>query len=756
MRELPTGTVTLLFSDIEGSTALLGRLGERYGEAPSAQRALMRAAVSACRGLEMGTDGDRFFVVFESVGDAVGCCLEAQRALAGHDWPGGVAVRVRMGLHSGEPAVQEDDYVGMDVHRAARIAAAAHGGQVVLSDATRHLVESRLAAGVSVRDLGWRRLKDIEAPERIYQLAGPGLAEEFPPLKSLGAPSRLPVPMTPLVGRESELAQVRAALMRPGIRLVTLTGTGGVGKTRLSLAAAASLDQAFPHGVFFVALAAVRDAGVMWKTIADGLDVTGDGPAADAVTGYLRDRRALLVLDNLEQLHGAAGVVAGLLAAAPGLVVLATSRRPLHLPAEQELPVPPLEVPREAGSVEQVAGCGAARLFRAAGGHGPPRFHRDRKQCRRHRGHLRAAGRAAAGDRASRLPGQAAGTAGAAGPARAQTSSGPAHLTALDRLEAEHDNLRAALAWSLKTPAAGPAPADRERAATGLRLVQALALFWYRHGYLAEGRRWLQRAIDLTAGEDGAPLAQLAHWLGVVLQQQGEPQAALPLLERSLAIWRHLGDRDQQARELNSLGITHHHLDDFDTARSLLEQSAAIARETGSDMRLAAALTNLGQLESDADNFDRATQVLQEALPIDRKQGDMLGVALDQQSLAGVAFRAGRAREARDQLSAMAGYVVSCGDPELLATTLEMSAANAAQLGEALRAARLAGAAEAVRQKTGIPIKQPELLEEFLAPARATIAPETWDAALAAGRALTQQQAATLLASPSPSHDTLQ
>jgi tetratricopeptide (TPR) repeat protein len=333
-------------------------------------------------------------------------------------------------------------------------------------------------------------------------------------------------------------------------------------------------------------------------------------------------------------------------------------------------------------------------------------------------------------------------------------SSGLAHLAALDQLEAEHDNLRAALAWSLETRAAGPAPADRERAATGLRLVQALAYFWYRHGHLIEGRRWLERAIDLAAEDGGAPLAQLAHWLGVFLQQQSEPEAALRFLERSLTIWRDLGDRDQQARELNSLGITHKHLDDLDTARSLLEESAALSRELGSAFRLAAALTNLGQLEADAGNFDRATQVLQEALAIDTKQGDMLGVALDQQSLAGVHLRAGRAREARDLLSVMAGYVVSCGDPELLATTLEMCAANAAQLGEALHAARLVGAAEAVRQKTGIPIKQPELLEQFLAPARATIAPGQWDAALAAGRALTQQQAATLLAEIRPLEDT--
>ncbi len=885
--DLPTGTVTMLFSDIEGSTALVRRLGDRYGEALSEQRALLRAAFRSFGGRELGTEGDSFFVVFESASAAVGCCVAAQRALVAHDWSGGEAVRVRVGLHSGEPVRHEDNYAGLDVHRAARIAAAAHGGQVVLSDATRQLAGSRLAAGVSLRDLGWHRLKDIEAPERIYQLVIPGLPERFPPLKSLGAQSRLPVPMTPLVGRERDLEQARAALMRPGIRLVTLTGTGGVGKTRLSLATAASLDQEFPHGVFFVALAAVRDAEVMWKTIADGLDVAGDGPAADAVTGYLAGRRALLVLDNLEQLHGSAEVVAGLLAAAPDLVVLATSRRPLHLPGEQELPVPPLQLPREAGA-EQVAVSSAARLFVQQAAMARPGFAVTDSNaadiaaiCERLDGLPLAIELAAARIRllapralltrlgrsldlaaadvgqpsrqqtlrnaiawsydllapdlaevfrrlgvfaggcdldalaaiAAAGPGQgahetgadpldlAAGlldvslitvTEGADGEPRvgmletirefalerlgqagdlddtrrrhaeyyagvAERASeqlrgpGPAHLAALDQLEAEHDNLHTALTWSLETPAAGPAPADRERAAIGLRLVQALALFWYRHGYITEGRRWLQRAIDLTAEDGGAPLAQLAHWLGVLLQQQSEPRAALRLLERSLAIWRDLGDRNQQARELNSLGITYHHLDDFDTARSLLEQSAAISREVGSDMRLAAALTNLGQLEADAGNFDRATHVLQEALAIDIKQGDMLGVALDQQSLAGVHLRAGRGREARDLLSAMADYVVSCGDPELLATTLEMCAANAAQLGEAPRAARIAGAAEAIRQKTGIPIKQPEMLEEFLAPARAAIAAEQWDGELAAGRALTQQQAAALLTSPMPS-----
>jgi predicted ATPase/class 3 adenylate cyclase len=881
--ELPAGTITMLFSDIEGSTALLSRLGDRYGEALSAQRGLLRDAIAAWHGREMGTEGDSFFVVFASAGDAVGCCLAAQRALAGYGWPGGVALRVRMGLHSGEPARHEDGYIGLDVHRAARIAAAAHGGQVVLSEATRMLAAPQLPTGVSVRDLGFHRLKDIDAPEHIYQLAGPGLPERFPPLKSLGAQTSLPVPMTPLIGRDDDLKHVHTAIGRPGVRLVTLIGTGGVGKTRLALAAAAAAGETFPHGVFFIALATVADAEVMWKTLAESLDVSVEGQAAEAVTAHLAERRALLVLDNLEQLDGAAAVVATLLAAAPGLVVLATSRRPLHVPGEYELPVPALEVPRDADA-EAVAACGAARLFVQQAGMVRPGFAITGENaaavaaiCRRLDGLPLAIELAAArikllaptallarlgpslplaaadagrplrqqtlrntvawsydllapdvagvfrrvsvfaggcdlgalaavavtdGDPAGPDPLELVGelqdvslitvTDGADGEPRVGMletireyalerleqagdlddarrrhaehyagvaeraeeqlrSSGPAHLVALDRLEAEHDNLRAALTWLLETPAADPAPADRERAAIGLRLVQALALFWYRHGYITEGRQWLQRAIDLAAGDGGAPLAQLAHWLGVLLQQQSEPQAALPLLERSLAIWRDLGDRNQQARELNSLGITQHHLDDFDTARSLLEESAAISREIGSDMRLAAALTNLGQLESDAGNFDRATQVLQEALALDRKQGDMLGVALDQQSLAGVHLRAGRAREARDLLSAMAGYVVSSSDPELLATTLELCAANAAQLGEALRAARIAGAAEAIRHKTGIPIKQPELLEEFLAPARAATAPQEWEAALAAGRALTQQQAATLLASPTPS-----
>jgi predicted ATPase len=871
------GTITLLFSDIEGSTALLSRLGDQYGEALAAQRALLRAAVAACHGHEMGTEGDSFFVVFASAADAVCCCVQAQQSLARHEWPGGVAVRVRMGLHSGEPTRHEDGYVGMDVHRAARIAAAAHGGQIILSDATRLLTASRLPAGASVRDLGFHRLKDIDAPEHIFQLAGLGLHEQFPPLKSLGARTSLPVPMTPLVGREDDLGRLRAAVLQPGVRLVTLTATGGAGKTRLALAAAASLGEDFPHGVFFVALAAVSAAAVMWKTIAADLDVDGDGAAA--VTGHLHDRRALLVLDNLEQLHGAADVVAELLAAAPQLVVLATSRRPLHLQGERELPVPPLEIPAGVDAVE-VAGCGAVRLFVQQVSLVRPGFAVSQDNaadiaaiCRQldglplaielvaARAKLLAPGAllarlggvlsmaAADVDRPARQQtlrnliawsydllepelaevfrraGAFAGgcdlgalgavaltdggdrsgpdpldlvadlldvslitvTDGADGEPRvgmletirqyalerlsdageldetlrrhaghyaafaelgSEQLSGPQELAYLDRLEAEQDNLRAALAWSLEISAADAA-SDAGRAAIGIRLVLALTPIWFQRGQTSEGRRWLQRAIELAPRDAGAPLARMTHGLGVMLDEQGEYAAARAFFERSLAIWRQLGDRDQVSRELNSLGINHRHLGDLDTARSLLEDAAAIGREISNDYRLAAALTNLGQVESGAGNLDRATQLLQEALALDQKLGDAFGVALDQQSLAVVSLRAGRAGEAREPLSRMLDYVVSVlQDSALVSDALELSAACVADSGDGLRAARLAGAADAMRQATGRPRTQSDaaLLEIYLAPARATIARDEWDAQIAAGRAVTQPEAVALLA----------
>jgi predicted ATPase/class 3 adenylate cyclase/DNA-binding CsgD family transcriptional regulator len=379
MGGLPAGTITMLFSDIEGSTLLLSRLGDRYGEALSAQRELLRAAFSACSGQEMGTEGDSFFVVFESAGDAVRCCVAAQRALASHDWPGGVAVRVRMGLHSGEPSRHEDEYVGLDVHRAARIAAAAHGGQVVLSEATRLLVGSRLPAGVSCRDLGFHRLKDIEAPERIYQLVAAGLPESFPPLKSLGAGLAaglhgFPPVLNSFVGRAGELDEIADLLA--SYRLVTVTGPGGVGKTRLAGAVAKEVAGRFAEGVWLAELAAVSDGARVASAVAAALGVS-ERPrvaAADALAEVLAARQVLLVLDNCEHVIGAVAELCGaLLSVADDLRVLATSREQLGVTGEARYRLPPLglPVPRQPG---EASASGAVTLFADRARQADPHF----------------------------------------------------------------------------------------------------------------------------------------------------------------------------------------------------------------------------------------------------------------------------------------------------------------------------------------------------------------------------------------------
>lgn len=345
MSELPTGTLTLLFSDIEGSTVLLHRLGAAWADALSAQRAIMRAAVAAHGGIEMGTEGDSFFIVFTSVREACLAAVAAQRALQEHDWPAAAAVRVRMGLHTGEPERHEDGYIGADVHRAARIGATAHGGQIVVSAATRALAGQ--LPDVSFRDLGAHRLRDLPGEEHLFDIVVPGLLADFAPLRSLGRRTALPMPATPLVGRETELARIREILADPAARLLTLTGPGGSGKTRLAMAAADQLAAGYSDGVWFADFGGTTGADAMWRDLAEALDADTD-PAHDpaaAVRSHLADRQALLVLDNLEQIAGADAVVAALLSAARRSTVLATSRRPLLLAAEHEFPVEPLALP---------------------------------------------------------------------------------------------------------------------------------------------------------------------------------------------------------------------------------------------------------------------------------------------------------------------------------------------------------------------------------------------------------------------------
>jgi predicted ATPase/class 3 adenylate cyclase len=343
---LPTGTVTFLFTDIEGSTRLLQELGDRYAPVRDRHAAIVRQAIEAGGGVEVSTEGDSFFAAFPSPVGAVRAAVAAQRGLAAAEWPPAPQVRVRMGLHTGEGVLGGDNYVGMDVNRAARIAAAGHGGQVLLSEGTRGLVEHTLPDGASLRDLGEHRLKDITLPEHLHQLVIEGLPADFPAPRTLDArPGNLPVQLTSFVGRERVIAEVRALLEQT--RLLTLTGAGGTGKSRLALQVAAELLPAFKDGAFLTDLSSVTDPALVPSVVARALAVpeVAGRSIVEAVQERLRDKELLLVVDNFEQVVEAAPLLEALLTAAPKLKVLVTSRVVLALRGEQAYAVPPLDLP---------------------------------------------------------------------------------------------------------------------------------------------------------------------------------------------------------------------------------------------------------------------------------------------------------------------------------------------------------------------------------------------------------------------------
>ena len=319
MSELPRGTVTFLFTDIEGSTRLLDELGaEAYGAALAEHRRVLREAFERYGGVEVDTQGDAFFVAFPTAPGALEAAREAQDELE---------LPVRMGLHTGTPLLTEDGYVGADVHRAARIAAAGHGRQVLVSAATAPLVDAS-----ELRDLGEHRLKDLSAPERIYQLGD----TEFAALKTLHR-TNLPIPATPFLGRDHELGEARELLARADVRLLTLTGAGGSGKTRLALQAAGEAAEAYPDGVWWVPLAPLADPADVAAAATRALG--GGGTLAEVVDG----RRLLLLLDNFEHVVEAAPEVSALLTECPHADVLVTSRERLRLQGEHVYPVPVLE-----------------------------------------------------------------------------------------------------------------------------------------------------------------------------------------------------------------------------------------------------------------------------------------------------------------------------------------------------------------------------------------------------------------------------
>jgi predicted ATPase/class 3 adenylate cyclase len=346
MSPLPTGTVTFFFSDIEGSTRLIQQLGERYPDVLLAHHTIQRDALAANGGYELRTEGDSFFIVFKSALEACAGAAAVQKMLAKHAWPDDGQVRVRIGLHTGEATLVGNEYLGLDVHRAARVASAGHGGQVLVSETTRALVDHALPPGLTLKDLGMHRLKDLARPERLFQLTVEGLPADFPPLKTLEAtPNNLPTQLTSFIGRDDQVREARQLLERS--RLLTLTGPGGTGKTRLSLQIAAGVLDQFPDGVYFVPLSAVHDPELVASAIARALAIptTGSRRPMDALLDHLREKQTLLVLDNFEQLLKAAPIATQLLEGSAGLRVLVSSRTALRVSGEQEFPVPPLALP---------------------------------------------------------------------------------------------------------------------------------------------------------------------------------------------------------------------------------------------------------------------------------------------------------------------------------------------------------------------------------------------------------------------------
>ncbi|NIS79552.1 MAG: tetratricopeptide repeat protein, partial [Anaerolineales bacterium] len=359
--KFPKGTVTFLLSDIEGSTKLLNHLSDKYGELLLKHASIFRSAIQRWRGYEVDNQGDSFFVAFESAQNALAAAEEIQHQLTAQTWPKSVEVRVRMGIHTGEPTIIEDRYIGMDVHRAARICQIGHGGQVLISGTTAAIVQNDDARRVELQDLGEHRLKDLESPEHIYQLNIPGMPFDYPPLRSLDArPNNLPVLSTPLLGREEDLAAAKKLITQPEVRLLTLTGPGGIGKTRLALELALELSRDFQDGVFLIPLVSVTDPSDVPAAIARTLGVRdfGTRPLLDLLIERLRTQHLLLLLDNFEHVIPAVGLITALLENCKELKILVTSREVLRVSSEYNFAVGPLALPdplntQDIGSIEQ-------------------------------------------------------------------------------------------------------------------------------------------------------------------------------------------------------------------------------------------------------------------------------------------------------------------------------------------------------------------------------------------------------------------
>jgi predicted ATPase len=760
---LPSGTVTFLFTDIEGSTKLLHELGpEGYAQALLEHRRILREAFARHGGVEVDTQGDAFFIAFPTASGAVKAAREAQVALSKGP------IRVRMGLHTGTPHLTEEGYVGEVVHTGARIAAAGHGGQTLLSKETRDVADA------PATDLGEHRLKDLERPVSIFQVG----SERFPPLKTISN-TNLPRPASSFVGREKEIEDI-VLLLRDGARLVTLTGPGGSGKTRLSIEAAAELVPDFKAGVFWVGLAAVRDPVLVADTIATTLGTK------DGLTDHIGERDMLLLLDNLEQVIDAAPDLASVVEACPNLRLLITSRELLRVRGEVEYPVLPL-AEREAVELlcarsrltpdetiaelcrrldnlplaielaaartsvllpRQILDRLSSRLDLLKGGRdADPRQQTLRATIEwsydlltteeqrlfaslsvfRGGSTLEVVEEIAGGDldtlqslvdksllrhtndrfwmletirefAADRL--EASGEEEEVRLRHAERFLGLAeeaypHLTGspkewLDRLEAEHDNNRAAM--------------DRFEASgdlqSALRLAASLYRFWYMRGHLAEGGRRLENLLRA----DERPTTARANALNgasVMASNTGDLATAKLRAEDALDLHRRLGDAWGAAYAVFMLGIIASEERDFETASRLMSESVGRFRELGDEHYTLTSIDNLAWIQSELGDLERARTLHEEELPLARAAGNERIEAMALGGLAAIALEEDRVADALPLLKRSLPIWHDLGDLQMVARELRRFARGLALTGRAEMATRLLSSSEVVREQVG-------------------------------------------------------
>jgi predicted ATPase len=822
--------------------------------------------------MEVGTEGDSFFVVFPSAVAAARAAADAQRAMAAESWPGEIGrVKVRIGLHTGEGTLGGDNYVGLDVHRAARIAAAAHGGQVLVSDATRALVAGAIGEELRLRDLGEHRLKDLDQPERLFQLVVSGLPQDFPPPRSLETPTNLPAQVTSFIGRQKEAEEVAELVRRS--RLVTLIGPGGTGKTRLSLEVASRLREEFPGGAFFVDLSPISDPDLIATTIAAAVGVAEqpDTPVLESLKAQLREKTLLLVLDNFEQLLSAAPLVGQLLEGATGLRVVVTSREVLHLRGEQEYPVPPLGLPdlAQLPPLEALSQYDAVALFI------------QRAQAVRPDFILDNANASAVAGICSRLDGLPLAIELAA--ARVNVLAPDAILGRLEKslslltsgsrdLSERQRTLRGAIDWSHDllgeteralfarlgifvggwTIERAEAICDPDRS-LGIDMLDALASFVDkslvrqslggdgepRFGMLEtireyalerlvashDGDRWRRAHEDHFAGLAAEARPQITGadqvaWAARVDTERDNLRAALQrladdgriddALEMSWALWRYWLLRGNlaegratidellalpgaapasvsRARALSALGGLAYWQSDMPTAGQAYEEGLAIQRTLDDPAGLAEALYNLGFTWALAGRHAEARALSTEGLEIATRIGDRTLTLGLREALAFQMFHTGEVDEAyrlldenmRDYrasgerfrlatatgfssyLAAKSGDVTTsralqqeafdifreAGDKRWMVRSMMIAAISAVVVGEFEKAARLCGAYDLMAEPLGemaTPIKTLHLPDP--APqAREALGAAAFDAAYAAGRAMSLDEVSALL-----------